>query len=206
MEPRSRILLVIFFGGKGAGMVEMTQLGLPVPPGFILTTQVCAQFYKNKKSYPPGLEFQVAEALKKVESALKISRLGDAQSPLLLSVRSGAKASMPGMMDTVLNLGMNDQTVEGLRRQSGDARFAYDSYRRFIQMYSNVVLGTNLHPFEEVLTQYKAVRKVVEDADLSAEDLAEVIQGNVKKMTGREFPQDVQEQLWGPSGLFWAAG
>lgn len=196
----SRALL----GGKGAGLVEMTRLGFPVPPGFILTTEVCLSYYKMKRAYPEGLQEDVLKALNQVERDVGQSvRFGDPINPLLVSVRSGAKASMPGMMDTVLNLGLNDLTVEGLKTQSGDARFAYDSYRRFIQMYSNVVLGLSLHPFEEILTQYKAVRKVEDDSDLSAEDLVEIIQAykiKIEQVRGRSFPQDVHEQLWGAIG------
>ncbi len=149
-RPGMRDLL----GGKGAGLAEMANLGLPVPPGFTITTDVCTQFYANNKRYPDGLRAQVDAAL------LEIGRItgkgfGDGANPLLVSVRSGARASMPGMMDTVLNLGLNDQTVEALARKSGDPRFAYDSYRRFITMYSDVVLGLGHHHFEEILDDHK---------------------------------------------------
>ncbi len=188
-------------GGKGAGLVEMTQLGLPVPPGFILSTPVCTFFYQHQEAYPGGLQEQVLAALKQIEIQVGGGMaLGGAENPLLISVRSGAKASMPGMMDTILNLGLNDTTVERLKKLSGDARFAYDSYRRFIQMYSNVVLGLSLHPFEEILNQYKAVRKVSEDHELSAEDLRDIIEAykaKVCQISGSSFPQDVYEQLWG---------
>src|SRR6202795_3163978 len=127
-------------GGKGAGLAEMSNLGLPVPPGFTITTELCTHFYDNEKSYPNDLAAQVEAALGKLEATIG-ARIGDAENPLLVSVRSGARASMPGMMDTVLNLGLNDATVEGLAKQSGDERFAYDSYRRFLQMYGQVVLG-----------------------------------------------------------------
>lgn len=197
---RTRTLL----GGKGAGLVEMTRLGLPVPPGFILTTDVCLAYYHNNRSYPEALQADVLQALGQVEQQVGGgARFGEAHNPLLLSVRSGARASMPGMMDTVLNLGLNDLTVEGLKAQAQDARFAYDSYRRFIQMYSNVVLGISLHLFEEILTQYKAVRKVEEDSDLATEDLIDIIQAykiKIEHVRGSSFPQDVHEQLWGAIG------
>ena len=141
-------------GGKGANLAEMSSLGLPVPPGFTLTTEACVHYYQNGKSFPAGLEDEVASGLAEVERQTG-KRFGDAENPLLVSVRSGARASMPGMMDTVLNLGLNDQTVEGLARLSGDRRFAFDSYRRFIQMYSDVVLGLDHHTFEEILDDHK---------------------------------------------------
>ncbi len=134
-------------GGKGAGLAEMANLGLPVPPDFTITTEVCTHFYRNGRTYPPDLDEQVAAALAKVEKALGL-KFGDPENPLLVSVRSGARASMPGMMDTVLNLGLNDRTVLGLAAKSGDERFAYDSYRRFLQMYGQVVLGIEHHHFE----------------------------------------------------------
>src|SRR5690349_13785241 len=137
-------------GGKGAGLAEMSNLGLPVPPGFTITTEVCSWFYANGKAYPPELREQVAAGLEEIEDALD-ARFGDADNPLLVSVRSGARVSMPGMMDTVLNLGLNDRAVVGLARKSGDARFAYDSYRRFIQMYGQVVLGIEHHHFEDLI-------------------------------------------------------
>src|SRR5579864_2902917 len=141
-------------GGKGAGLAEMSNLGLPVPPGFTITTEVCTYFYANGKSYPKDLAEQVSAALAALEKRLG-AKFGDAGNPLLVSVRSGARASMPGMMDTVLNLGLNDRTVEGLGKRSGDPRFAYDSYRRFIQMYGQVVLGVEHHHFEELLENHK---------------------------------------------------
>ena len=141
-------------GGKGADLAEMSNLGLPVPPGFTITTEVCTYFYDNGKTYPPDLKTRSPTALAAIERALG-ARFGDADNPLLVSVRSGARVSMPGMMDTVLNLGLNDRAVEGLARQSGDERFAYDSYRRFIQMYGQVVLGVEHHHFEELLENHK---------------------------------------------------
>src|SRR5579863_2791863 len=147
-------------GGKGAGLAEMSNLGLPVPPGFTITTEVCT-LYQRDGSYPAALKKEVAAALAAVENEIG-ARFGDPAKPLLVSVRSGARASMPGMMDTVLNLGLNDATVAGLTRRSGDARFAYDSYRRFIQMYSSVVLGVDSHRFEEIIEQAKHESGAVE--------------------------------------------
>src|SRR5271170_4860297 len=161
-------------GGKGANLAEMSSLGLPVPPGFTITTEVCTHYYKQNNSYPKELAAEVTAALAAVEKTLG-AKLGDAKHPLLVSVRSGARASMPGMMDTVLNLGLNDQTVEGLARLSGDRRFAFDSYRRFIQMYGQVVLGVEHHHFETVLENHKLDLGVTLDTDLSAEDWREVI-------------------------------
>src|SRR5689334_6058749 len=141
-------------GGKGANLAEMANLGLPVPPGFTITTEVCTHFYKNDKNYPKDLAGEVQAALKRLEESIG-ARFGDSANPLLVSVRSGARASMPGMMDTVLNLGLNDETVGGLARRSSDERFAYDSYRRFIQMYGQVVLGLEHHFFEDLLEEHK---------------------------------------------------
>src|SRR2546428_830224 len=141
-------------GGKGAGLAEMTNLGVPVPAGFTISTEACVVYFKNKRKYPPGLWEEVLRYMKRLEAAMG-AKFGDPANPLLVSVRSGARASMPGMMDTVLNLGLNDQTVEGLAKLAGDRRFAFDSYRRFIQMYSNVVLGLDHHMFEEILDDHK---------------------------------------------------
>src|SRR5436853_4196579 len=149
-------------GGKGANLAEMSNLGLPVPPGFTITTEVCTHFYASGKTYPPDLEAQIADALTGIEAAIG-ARFGDPEKPLLVSVRSGARASMPGMMDTVLNLGLNDCTVEGLARNSGDERFAYDSYRRFLQMYGQVVLGIEHHHFEELIENHKIETDAVLD-------------------------------------------
>src|SRR5579862_7611125 len=161
-------------GGKGANLHEMAVLGLPVPPGFTITTEVCAYFYANGKSYPADLAAQADAAI--VEVGRQTGRVfGDAANPLLLSVRSGARASMPGMMDTVLNLGLNDASVETLAKTSNDERFAYDSYRRFIQMYSNVVLEIDVHNFEDILEQYKEGKGYALDTDLTAEDWRAVI-------------------------------
>jgi len=186
-------------GGKGAGLAEMSNLGLPVPPGFTITTEICTHFYANGKTYPADLKDQVAGALAAVEKTLG-AKFGDPRKPLLVSVRSGARASMPGMMDTVLNLGLNDQTVMGLARQSGDERFAYDSYRRFLQMYGQVVLGIEHHHFEELIENHKIEIDAVLDTELDAADWQTIVAGFkevVAAETGKAFPQDAHEQLWG---------
>jgi pyruvate, orthophosphate dikinase len=188
-------------GGKGAGLAEMSNLGLPVPPGFTITTQACSYFYAHGKSHPPDLREQVERALGSVEDLFG-ARFGDPDNPLLVSVRSGARVSMPGMMDTVLNLGLNDRVVEGLALQSGDERFAYDSYRRFIQMYGQVVLGIENH-FDELLENHKLDSGVQLDTDLSAEDWRILVAGFkdlVAEELGQPFPEDPQEQLWGAIG------
>ncbi|MDB5490522.1 MAG: ppdK [Micavibrio sp.] len=189
-------------GGKGANLAEMATLGLPVPAGFTVTTEVCTAFYQNKNTYPADLKDQVAEGLAKVEKAIG-AKFGDATNPLLVSVRSGARASMPGMMDTVLNLGLNDETVRGLAAQSGDERFAWDSYRRFIQMYGDVVLEVPHHEFEDILERSKLDNDVHQDNDLSAVHLRDIVaayKAVVKKKMGKPFPMDPQEQLWGAIG------
>jgi pyruvate,orthophosphate dikinase len=174
-------------------------LGLPVPPGFTVSTEVCTAYYDNDENYPADLAGQVDEALLRIEEAVG-AKFGDSQRPLLVSVRSGARASMPGMMDTVLNLGLNDQTVQGIAKISSNERFAWDSYRRFIQMYSDVVLGVEHHNFEELLDQLKAEKGVAGDTDLDAADLKRLVgmyAALVERELGRPFPQDVREQLWG---------
>jgi pyruvate,orthophosphate dikinase len=189
-------------GGKGANLAEMSALGLPVPPGFTITTEVCTWFYQNNRRYPDGLEAEVKAALRRVEETVG-ARFGDPKHPLLVSVRSGARVSMPGMMDTVLNLGLNDETVEGLARNADDERFAYDSYRRFIQMYADVVLGVEHHNFEEILELHKEDRGVTLDTELTAEDWQKIVQDykqRVQATLGRPFPQDPNEQLWGAIG------
>jgi pyruvate,orthophosphate dikinase len=189
-------------GGKGANLAEMANLGLPVPPGFTITTDVCTYFYANRKSYPKELKAQVETALARV-GKITGKTFGDAQNPLLVSVRSGARASMPGMMDTVLNLGLNDTTVEALARKSGDRRFAYDSYRRFITMYSDVVLGLGHHVFEEILDEHKDKNNYMLDTDLEADDWAELVdryKERVAQELGEPFPQDPHAQLWGAIG------
>jgi pyruvate,orthophosphate dikinase len=194
-------------GGKGAGLAEMSNLGLPVPPGFSITTEVCTHYYANAKSYPASLQADVATGIKHIEQIVGC-KFGDAQNPLLVSVRSGARASMPGMMDTILNLGLNKDTVAGLTQRSGDARFAYDSYRRFIQMYSSVVLDIEHHKFEEVLDDVKRARGVTLDTQLKAEDWQEIVEGYlevVQKTLGKPFPQNVEEQLWGAIGAVFSS-
>lgn len=189
-------------GGKGANLAEMCNLGLPVPPGFSITTEVCTHYYDNGESYPEALQGQVEAALTQIEAAVGAD-FGDADNPLLVSVRSGARVSMPGMMDTVLNLGLNDVTVEGLARSSDDPRFAYDSYRRFIQMYGDVVLGVDHYHFEELLELHKEDRGVVLDTELTAEDLKALVaqyKEVVQTELGSPFPQDPKAQLWGAIG------
>jgi pyruvate, orthophosphate dikinase len=189
-------------GGKGANLAEMASLGLPVPPGFTITTAVCNAFSEAGGRFPDGLHADVRSALEAVGKAVGAT-FGDAERPLLVSVRSGARASMPGMMDTILNLGLNDQTVAGLARQSGDARFAYDSYRRFIQMYSGVVLGLEHETFEAILDSHKSLSGHDLDTDLNAEDWQEVVERYkqaVEEHHGKPFPQDTSEQLWGAIG------
>jgi len=186
-------------GGKGANLAEMASLGLPVPPGFTLTTEVCTAYYENGETYPEGLEADVARKLAAIEKAVG-AKFGDPARPLLVSVRSGARVSMPGMMDTVLNLGLNDETVEGLAAQSGDDRFAWDSYRRFIQMYGDVVLGVEHFEFEDLLEDLKRDRGHLLDTDLSADDWRLLVAGykqKVEEVLGKPFPQDPHDQLWG---------
>jgi pyruvate,orthophosphate dikinase len=194
-------------GGKGANLAEMANLGLPVPPGFTITTELCAQFYANGKAYPPDLKAQVDVALVEIGAIAKRT-FGDPANPLLVSVRSGARASMPGMMDTVLNLGLNDVTVEALAASSGDERFAWDSYRRFIQMYSNVVLDIPHHNFEEILEDHKDRKDHSLDTDLTPDDWRSVVAGYktcVELELGKPFPQDPHEQLWGAIGAVFSS-
>jgi pyruvate,orthophosphate dikinase len=195
-------------GGKGANLAEMTRIGLPVPPGFTITTEVCTYFYDNKKTYPPELKEQVAAALAKVEKSAG-KRLGDRDNPLLVSVRSGARDSMPGMMDTILNLGMNDEVVEIVAEKSGNPRFAWDSYRRFLQMYGDVVMGVQKRegeehePFETVIEEVKHAAGAEKDTDLSVDHLKTLVdkfKQLIKERTGKAFPQNPQEQLWGSIG------
>ena len=189
-------------GGKGANLAEMSALGLPVPPGFTLTTEVCTAYTEAGGHYPDGLEAGVEAALAQLEELMD-ARFGDPQKPLLVSVRSGARTSMPGMMDTVLNLGLNDKTVEGLAAASGDPRFAYDSYRRFIQMYGDVVLGVEHHLFEEILGDLKDQQGISLDTELSAKDwkvIAQEFAEKVEEELGAPFPQDPKAQLWGAVG------
>ena len=194
-------------GGKGANLDGMAAIGLPVPPGFTITTEVCTAYYANGEAFPDGLADQVAHGITHIEG-MTDKRFGDPADPLLVSVRSGARVSMPGMMDTVLNLGLNDVTVEGLAASSGDARFAWDSYRRFIQMYADVVLGLDHHAFEDALEIAKEDRGYFLDTELQADDLIELV-AEYKKLVeaewGKPFPQDVHEQLWGAVGAVFAS-
>lgn len=186
-------------GGKGANLAEMASLGLPVPPGFTVTTDVCTYYYAHDKEYPDALESQVEASLKNIEKAVG-ALFGDVNNPLLVSVRSGARVSMPGMMDTVLNLGLNDETVKALAKNSGNERFAYDSYRRFIQMYSDVVLGIDHHLFEDVIDSYKRGLDLKEDTQIDADGWQEIIRQYktvVEDEIGTPFPQDPKAQLWG---------
>src|SRR3989339_877 len=200
-------------GGKGANLAEMVNIGLPVPAGFSITTEVCTYYYNNNKKYPKELKAQVQDALKKVEQIMG-AKFGDAKNPLLVSVRSGARASMPGMMDTVLNLGLNDVTVRGLIEKTNNQRFAYDSYRRFVQMYGDVVLGlkpASKHehdPFEVILDAKKELRGVKLDTELTADDLKELVaefKAEIKKKTGHTFPENPEEQLWGAVGAVFSS-
>jgi pyruvate,orthophosphate dikinase len=196
-DPRSRDKTVT--GGKGANLAEMAEIGLPVPPGFTITTEECIRYLKEGADFSDALRAEVAEALAHIERAVG-KRFGDAADPLLVSVRSGARVSMPGMMDTVLNLGLNDATVQGLAQASGDARFAWDSYRRFIQMYSDVVLGLDHGLFEEALEIAKDAKGFYGDTEMQAEDWRALVaeyQRIVEAELGQPFPQDVHEQLWG---------
>ncbi len=195
-------------GGKGANLAEMSNIGIPVPAGFTITTEVCTEFYNNNRKYPAGLREEVAHSMKKVEQIMG-ARFGDPLNPLLVSVRSGSRASMPGMMDTVLNLGLNDKTVKGIIKKSGNERFGWDSYRRFIHMYGDVVMGLKPEskdehdPFEEVMDALKKRRKVKLDLDLTVDDLKELVskyKDLIKKKLKREFPADPYEQLWGAIG------
>ena len=195
-------------GGKGAGLHEMTRIGAPVPPGFTITTEVCSYYYARHRQYPKGLQSGVMAALARIEKILG-RRFGDSDNPLLVSVRSGARESMPGMMDTVLNLGLNDRTVQGLIRRTQNPRFAYDSYRRFVQMYADVVLGLKAKernegdPFEEILELRKKERGVRFDTELEAKDLEAIVAAFkelVRSRTGKEFPSDPEQQLWGAIG------
>ncbi len=189
-------------GGKGANLAEMALIGLPVPPGFTITTEVCTYYYDHGKQYPAELIASVAAAMAGIEQAVGL-KFGDHHKPLLVSVRSGARVSMPGMMDTVLNLGLNDATVDGLAAASGDARFAWDSYRRFIQMFGSVVLGVDHHRFEEIIEHVKLDKDVHEDTQLTAQDWHRVVDGYkemVAEVTGAPFPQDPNAQLWAAIG------
>ncbi len=187
----------LHLGGKGANLAEMTNLGVPVPPGFTISTEVCKLYYENEKQYPDGLDAQIDENLQKVEAAMN-AKFGDAENPLLLSVRSGAAVSMPGMMDTILNLGLNDDTVRGLIARSDNERFAYDAYRRFVQMFGNVVLRVAHDDFEHLLEERKTAKGVTLDTELDAADLRALVhefKQIIKRKTGRDFPDVPREQL-----------
>jgi pyruvate,orthophosphate dikinase len=195
-------------GGKGANLAEMTNLGIPVPAGFTISTEVCTSYYENNYQYPKVLEAEVKEALVKVEKVMG-AKFGDKENPLLVSVRSGARSSMPGMMDTVLNLGLNDETIQGLIKKTNNTRFGYDCYRRFVAMYGDVVLGLkpvgkdDVDPFEEILEEKKKVRGVEFDTELSADDLKDLVvefKKAIKEKTGHPFPENPIEQLWGAIG------
>ncbi len=199
---KNKIGLKNLLGGKGANLSEMIKIGLPVPPGFTITTEACNEFYKRNRKNPIGLDKQVKSAIKEVEKKIG-KKFGDKKNPLLVSVRSGARVSMPGMMDTVLNLGLNDETVLGLASKTKNDTFAYDSYRRFIQMYSNVVLGVDHHNFEDLIENYKLTKGVTLDTDLDAEDWKKLIKDFrdvIKREIKKDFPQDVNQQLWGAVG------
>ncbi|HHF53274.1 MAG TPA: pyruvate, phosphate dikinase, partial [candidate division WOR-3 bacterium] len=184
-------------GGKGANLHEMTNLGIPVPPGFTISTEACVHYFKTGR-YPEGLKQQVEEAVRRLEE-LTGKKFGSTENPLLVSVRSGARVSMPGMMDTILNLGLNDDAVKGLAKRTGDERFAYDSYRRFIQMFGEIVMGIPHRVFEELLDKKKKGKGVNLDYELDADALKELVEeykAKVRELTGKEFPQNPQEQLW----------
>src|SRR3954471_18098675 len=197
-------------GGKGANLAEMCRIGLPVPPGFTITTEVCTYYYDNKKTYPTVLQSQIDAGIQAIEGAVK-AKFGDLKNPLLVSVRSGARDSMPGMMDTILNLGLNDRTVDALAAKTGNARFAWDCYRRFVQMYGDVVLGVQKSPnedhdpFEMVIEALKHERYHgdVEDTKLSVDDLKELVRrfkALVKERAGKQFPDSPWDQLMGAVG------
>ena len=192
-----------FLGGKGANLSEMGRMGLPVPPGFTISTKVCDLFYKDKKKLNKSIVKSIKKELKTVEKEVS-KKFGDLKNPLLLSVRSGARVSMPGMMDTILNLGLNDKTVKALVSKTSNGRFAKDSYRRFIQMYGNVVMGVEGYYFEELIENYKLTKGVLLDTDLDENDwdgLIEDFKRTVKEKSNRDFPQDVHQQLLGAQSL-----
>nr|HPM12009.1 PEP/pyruvate-binding domain-containing protein [Bacteroidales bacterium] len=205
-EAEGKAEMKNLLGGKGANLADMNLIGIPVPPGFTITTEVCTEYYElGQAKVVELLKSEVQAAMAYVENIMGM-KFGDKENPLLMSVRSGARVSMPGMMDTVLNLGLNDDAVEGIAKKSGNPRFAWDSYRRFVQMYGDVVLEMkpeskeDIDPFEEIMEHMKEARGVENDTDLSVDDLKELVQkfkAAVKKQTGRDFPNDAWEQLWG---------
>jgi pyruvate,orthophosphate dikinase len=197
-KAEGRAQMKELLGGKGANLAEMTNLGIPVPPGFTISTEACAEYYKNNRSHTADVKAQVTANLQRLEKEMG-KKLGDAEDPLLVSVRSGAAVSMPGMMDTVLNLGLNAAAVEGIAKNTGNVRFAWDAYRRFIQMFGDVVMGVAHHDFEEALDAVKNAKGVENDVDLDADDLKKVVDGYMavyEKSVGKSFPQDPTEQLW----------
>ena len=193
-------------GGKGANLAEMNLIGVPVPPGFTITTDVCNEYFeKGKEAVVKTLTSEVTKSVKHIEDLMN-SKFGNPSNPLLVSVRSGARASMPGMMDTILNLGLNDEVVEGLAKKTGNERFAYDSYRRFVQMYGDVVLGMkpenkeDIDPFEAIIQKVKAKRNIKLDNEMNVDDLKELVaefKKAIKNQTGKDFPSNPMEQLWG---------
>ncbi len=200
-------------GGKGANLAEMTNIGLPVPPGFTITTEICTFYYKNNNKYPEELKLQVAESLRHIEQKMEM-KFGDPSNPLLVSVRSGARASMPGMMDTILNLGINDKVAEGLIKKTNNPRFVFDSYRRFVQMYGDVVLGLKpqtkdeIDPFEAIIEEKKKEKHIHSDTDLTADDLKDLVhrfKETIKERTSHTFPEDPMEQLWGAVGAVFSS-
>ncbi|NQT34840.1 pyruvate, phosphate dikinase, partial [bacterium] len=206
-EAEGKAEMKDLLGGKGSGLAEMTNLMLPVPPGFTITTEVCT-YYMENGSYPEELDDEVRESLDRVEEIME-ARFGAPDNPLLLSVRSGARVSMPGMMDTVLNLGLNDVTVEALAGDTGNERFAYDAYRRFVQMFGDVVLGLKPKgkdehdPFEVIMDKVKSEKGINLDLELETEDLKKLVKlykAEIKKKTGKDFPEDPYEQLWAAIG------
>src|ERR1022692_3525365 len=189
-------------GGKGAGLAEMTRIGLPVPAGFTITTETCDYYLTHGKKYPKELRAEVAKNIARLEK-LTGKKLGDAKDPLLVSVRSGSAKSMPGMMETILNLGLNDKSVEGLAKATGNPRFAYDAYRRFVQMYSSVVIGLPKEDLEVRLRDMKALFGTNDDTKITAQGWRELVseyKSYFKERTGKDFPEDPMEQLWGAIG------
>ncbi|MGC2119969.1 MAG: PEP/pyruvate-binding domain-containing protein, partial [Candidatus Acidiferrales bacterium] len=189
-------------GGKGAGLAEMTRIGLPVPAGFTISTEACDFYFKHERKFPKELAAQAKADLARLEKVTK-KKLGDAKDPLLVSVRSGSARSMPGMMETILNLGLNSRSVEGLAKRTGNERFAYDAYRRFVQMYSSVVIGLPKDELEEKLRALKNRLKVKDDTQIPADGLKQLVadyREYFKQKTGKPFPEDPQEQLWGAIG------
>ncbi len=206
-KTEGRKELTNLLGGKGANLAEMARLGIPVPPGFTITTDVCTYYYDHEGNYPRGFKQDFEKHIARVEKTMQAG-FGDSENPLLVSVRSGARISMPGMMDTILNLGLNDKSVRGLINKTGNERFVYDSYRRFIQMYANVVMRVEYHEFENILHKKKKILGIEEDSQLDPRALQDIIRlykARVKKLTKKEVPQDPEEQLWGAVGAVFAS-